>query len=273
MADAEPIQAIAPLPPIPPIPAFVLPLAALPLPPLPPVQQLPTMNPLCNDPQYSHLFDQLHPIEPMPIYPKPKMQRFRSGKRMSNNKHGNVCHTPIREIIPNAVCPATMPKHIADVKFKPRINPNNGNIYPRASKFIISYNLIRIGYSYGANSGYTRENAFMEAGRCLRYLLARDIQLLDKSMGVDADLEDLFEFIDLDDDVVELDNDDDIVQPIQTIHPTINIINSNVTISSQPSRNIVYDNDDNMEFVFEELDAPVDDDDMPILNFDEIVEI
>ena len=106
---------------------------------------------------------------------------------MPNNKHGNVCHTPVREIIPNAVCPATMPKHIADVKFKPRINPNNGNIYPRASKFIISYNLIRIGYSYGANSGYTRENAYMEAARCLRYLLARDIQLLDKSMGVDTD--------------------------------------------------------------------------------------
>ena len=80
MAEAEPIQDIAPLPPLPPIPAFVLPMAALPLPPLPPVQPLPTTNPLCNDPQYSHLFDHVHPIEPMPIYPKPKMQRFRSGK-------------------------------------------------------------------------------------------------------------------------------------------------------------------------------------------------
>ena len=55
--------------------------------------------------------------------------------------------------------------------------------------------------------------------------------------------------------------------------PVINITNSNVTISNQPSRHIVYDDDDNLEFIFEEPDAIDYDDDIPEINFDEIVEI
>ena len=172
-----------------------------------------------------------------------------------------------------------MPKHIADVKETPRINPNNDNVYPRASKFLVSYNLIRIGYSYGSNSGYTRENAFMEAARCLRYLLARDIQLLDKAMGIDVQLDELFEFIDMD-----YDDGDDTESSLsntaslqsKTIHstqPIFNIINSNVTTPNEPSRHVVYDDDDNLEFVFEDPDVPVDYDDMPEINFDEIIEI
>ena len=214
----------------------------------------------------------------MPTYVKPKMHYFRTGKRHTHNKHGNICHTPVREIIPNAVCPLVMPKHIADVKVKPRINLNNGNIYPRASKFLVSYNLIRIGYSYGSNSGYTRENAFMEAARCLRYLLARDIQLLDKAMGVDVELDDLFDFIDMDyDDGAETESTlshtaSSQPQTIRSAQPIFNIINSNVTIANQSSRHVVYDDEDNLEFIFEEPDA-VDYDDMPEINFDEIVEI
>ena len=62
----------------------------------------------------------------------------------------------------------------------------------------------------------------------------------------------------------------------KTIHstqPIFNIINSNVTISNESSRHVVYDEDDNIEFVFEDPDVPVDYDDMPEINFDEIVEI
>ena len=62
------------------------------------------------------------------------------------------------------------------------------------------------------------------------------------------------------------------LQP-QPIQPIINIINSTVTISNEPSRHIVYDDDDNIEFVFEEPDALGNYDDMPELNFDEIIEI
>ena len=261
-----------PIPPIPDIaPTNILPLVDLPL-------DKPTITPPCVA-KYPALFDEAHPVEPMPTYVKPKMHYFRTGKRHTHNKHGNICHTPVREIIPNAVRPLVMPKHIADVKVKPRINPNNGNIYPRANKFLVSYNLIRIGYSYGANSGYTRENAFMEAARCLRYLLARDIQLLDKAMGVDVELDDLFEFIDMyDDDGNEtestLSHTTSLQRtPYQTTQPIINIINSTVTISNEPSRHVVYDEDDNIEFVFEDPDVPVDYDDMPEINFDEIVEI
>ena len=106
------------------------------------IQPLPTTNPLCHDPKYKHLFDNIHHIEPLPAYEKPKMIHFKTGKRHSNNKHGNICHTPVREIIPNAVCPEVMPKHICEVFMKPRINKNNGNSYPRANRFLVSYNLI-----------------------------------------------------------------------------------------------------------------------------------
>ena len=139
--------------------------------------------------------------------------------------------------------------------------------------------MIRIGYSYGSNSGYTRENAFMEAARCLRYLLARDIQLLNKAMGIEVEFDDLFEFIDMDYDEgneTESTLSHTASSQSKTIHstqPIFNIINSNVTILNDPSRHVVYDDDDNLEFVFEDLDVPVDYDDMPEINFDEIVEV
>ena len=38
----------------------------------------------------------------------------------------------------------------------------------------------------------------------------------------------------------------------QARQPVINIINSNVTIANEPSRNVVYDDNDNLEFIFKE---------------------
>ena len=141
---------------------------------------------------------------------------------------------------------------------------------------MVSYNTLRIAYTFGANSGYTRENAFMEAARCLRYLLARDIQLLDKAMGIDVDIDEICEFIDFG---LDYDTGDETASTITNSttnttaqQPIFNIINSHVTISNQPSRNVVYD-DDNLEFIFEEPDVSVDYDDMPEIKFDEIVEI
>ena len=64
---------------------------------------------------------------------------------------------------------------------------------------MVSYNTFRIAYTFGSKTGYTRANAYMEAARCLRFFLARDVQILDKSMGLDVDIEDICEFIDFDD--------------------------------------------------------------------------
>ena len=144
---------------------------------------------------------------------------------------------------------------------------------------MVSYNTLRIAYTFGANSGYTRENAFMEAALCLRYLLARDIQLLDHAMGVNVEIDDICEFVDFG---LDYDTCDETASTLtastitntytQSHQPVINIINSNVTIANEPSRNVVYDDNDNLEFIFEEPDV-VDYDDMPEINFDEIVEI
>jgi hypothetical protein len=94
----------------------------------------------------------------------------------------------------------------------------------------------------------------MESARCLRFLLAQDIQILDKSMGIDVTIDDLCDFIDFDDDVKTLSSSNTNTIPLNNytnLKPIINITNSNVTISNTPNRHIVYDDDDNLEFVFE----------------------
>jgi hypothetical protein len=164
----------------------------------------------------------------------------------------------------HAVCPAIMPKHISEVFMKPRINKNNGNSYPRANRFLVSYHLIRVGYAYGHTTGYSRENAFMEASRLLRYLLARDIQSLDIAMGVNVELDQLFDFIDFDNDDIDDDFSDDVIANEHNEPPTIT-----TTITNQPSRLIIYDDQDNIEFVFDESETHIDDD-MPEINFDDI---
>ena len=145
---------------------------------------------------------------------------------------------------------------------------------------MVSYNTLRIAYAYGHNTGYTRENAFMEATRCLRFLLARDIQILDNSMGINVDIDDLCEFIDFnpDEDISISSNNTSIPVSQPRFQDIININNSNVTIT--PSRNIVYDNDDDLEFVFESPEgtfgvpsAGPNDDDIDGLDFGDIIEI
>ena len=252
---------------------------AVPIPPIaaiaPPII-IPT-QPLPSDQPELALPFQAHPIEPILSYAQSKPKFYRLPRRFRRPiKNENTCHIPVREVIPNAVCPRVLPKHICEVKTAAKIN-RTGTITPRAHKFMVSYNTFRIAYTFGANSGYTRENAFMEAARCLRYLLARDIQLLDRAMGVDVDIDDICEFVDFG---LDYDTGDETASTLttstthtQSQQPVFNIINSHVTISNQPSRHVVYD-DDNLEFIFEEPDdVHCDDDDMPELNFDEIIEI
>ena len=188
-----------------------------------------------------------HPLEPVaPTYiPKlsrpPKFSQYKHSK--SNIKNIHVCHRPIREIIPNAVCPNVMPRFISH---RVRERGHGG----KRSWFTVTFNNYRIEYTYGGRSGYTKENAFMEAARCLRHMFIHQIQLLDIAMGTDITLTDLFDFIGED---LESDDDDQSSSTItnQQPQPVINIINSNVTISNTPNRHIVYDDDDNLEFVFE----------------------
>ena len=176
----EPVHApvlveVVPIPPIPDIaPTNVIPLAQLPL----------------DEPSLPLAF-QAHPIEPLPSYSQSKPKLYRLPRRFRRPvKNENTCHIPVREVIPNAVCPRILPKHICEVKTAAKIN-KTGTVTPRAHKFMVSYNTLRIAYTFGANLGYTRENAFMEAARCLRYLLARDIQLLDHAMGIHVEIDDI----------------------------------------------------------------------------------
>ena len=104
-------------------------------------------------------------------------------------------------------------------------------------------------------------------------------------MGIDVTIDDLCDFIDLDD------NDDDTTttdntQPIQQ-QPIINIINSNVTIGNNNnnntyhSNNVISDNDnDDYNFIFEEPEgtfgvpsAGANDDDIDGFDFGDIIEI
>jgi hypothetical protein len=109
--------------------------------------------------------------------------------------------------------------------------------------------------------------------------LAREIQLLDKSMGIDVHIEDICDFVDLDDDDDTTTTNN--TNTIQQHQPIINIINSNVTIGNNNnttfSDNVIYDHNDEYEFVFEEPDgvfgapsAGANDDD---LDFGNIIEI
>ena len=63
---------------------------------------------------------------------------------------------------------------------------------------IIDSNIVMVVDSYGCRSGITKDNAYMEAARCLRHLLVHQIQLLDISMGYDVELSDFFDFVDQD---------------------------------------------------------------------------
>jgi hypothetical protein len=167
------IVAVTPIPPIPILaPMPILPLADLPL----------------NEPQpktnsFIPIIADLHPMESIPTYPKPIFFRPRPRLFTKKNhkpiKNSNTCHKPVREFIPNAVCPAVLPKHICEVKYAPKFRVKKNCLITKPSLFMVSFNTFRIAYTFGANTGYTQENAYMKAALCLRLFLAREIKLLD----------------------------------------------------------------------------------------------
>ena len=237
-----------------------------------PIQPLPTTTTIISD-----IID-THPIEPVistnipKLYRPPKFNHYKHSRANIANIH--VCHRPMREIIPNAVCPDEMPRFISH-RFRNRKGKTR-------CWFTVTFNNYRIEYSYGGRSGYSKENAFMEAARCLRHLLVNQIQLLDNSMGLAVDVDDIFDIIfdhdDIDDEYSESTNT---ISTTSNQPPIINITNSNVTISNTPHRNIVYGEDDNLEFVFESPEGtfgapPAEGDDIEGFegfDFGEIIEI
>jgi hypothetical protein len=130
--------------------------------------------------------------------------------------------------------------------------PRNFIVSAKTGCIITKPHFFRVAYTFGGNFGFTRENAYMEAARCLRCFLARESQLLDKSVGIDVSIDDICDFIDFnDDDTVSSANTNTIQQ-----QPVINIINSTVTIGNNNnhtySNNVIYDDtNDEYEFIFE----------------------
>ena len=263
---AEPIAAPIPTPPI----ALIDTEIVLPLADLPEVQQpLPTINPLFSD------IINIHPIQNFTKNTIPKLSRAPKFSHYTHSKSNtaniHVCHRPVRELIPNAVCPNVLPRFISH-----RLRTRRGNT---RAWFTVTFNNYRIEYPYGGRTGYTKENAYMEAARCLRHLFVHQIQLLDNSMGPGVDVDDIFDILyDYDND--DVDNDSTFT-PDTNLHSVINIVNSNVTITNTPNRHIVYDDDDNLEFVFESPEGtfgapPAEGDDIEGfegLDFGEIIEI
>jgi hypothetical protein len=252
--------------------------------PILPLVDLPLDEPQLKTTSFIPIIADLHPLEPIPAYQppllirrKPRLFTKRANKPIKNS---HTCHKPVREYITNSVCPSNLPKHICEVKYKPKFSIKKNTVISKPSLFMVSYNTFRIGYSFGGNTGYTRENAYMEAARCLRFFLAREIQLLDKSMGIDVTIDDICDFIDID----ENDDDTTTTDNTNTMHqqqPIINIINSNVTIGNNNnntySDNVIYDHNDEYEFIFEEpggeFGAPSAGDNDDDLDFGDIIEI
>jgi hypothetical protein len=248
--------------------------------PIIPLVDLPLDEPQPKTASFIPIIADLHPLEPIPHYQKPLLIRRkpRSFTKRAHKpiKNSHTCHKPVREYIPNSVCPTIMPKHICEVKYSPKFSIKQNCLIYKPSLFMVSFNTFRIAYSFGGNTGYSRENAYMEAARCLRFLLAREIQILDKSMGIDVTIEDICDFIDLDDNDYT-DGDSSINTNTLQQQPIINIINSTVNYHSN---NVVYDHDNNNDeynFIFEEPEgtfgvpsAGPDDDD---LDFGDIIEI
>ena len=107
----------------------------------------------------------------------------------------------------------------------------------------------------------------MEAARLLRYLLSRDIQALDVAMGVNVEIDQLLDFIDFDnEDITDDDHSNNII-------PNNQPITSN-TYPTNPTSIVIYDDNDPIEFIFDESET-YQDDDIPELNLDDddVIEI
>ena len=104
----------------------------------------------------------------------------------------------------------------------------------KTSYFTVRYNNQIIQYNYGIRSGYTRENAYTEAARCLRYIFLTEISLLDNSANLTNEMLDTINVL--------LDEDNDLLPPLQ-------LATSVPSSLSSSSPLVIHDYDDNdMDF-------------------------
>lgn len=199
----------------------------------------------------------LHPIQPLPPQlphvPPPRVTSYNDRKGKLNKKGQPYrifyCCSPQRQIIPNAVMPIVIPtKHITET-----IRNN------KYSYFTVRYNNQIIQYNYGTKAGYTRENAYTEAARCLRYIFLNEISLLDNSANLTNEMLDTINVL--------LDEDNDLLPP-----PPLQLATSVSSLSSE-SPLVIHDYEDNdMEFgaYDEQTSSSFDIDIAPlIVNFDD----
>jgi hypothetical protein len=144
----------------------------------------------------------IHPIQPIPRSLPHPVCALKPNRRTKYNSW--FCYTPERQIIPNAVVPTIMPTGISEFHYK--YNQNTRNAF-----FQVCYDNTCIRYSYGPN-GYTRENAYMEAARCLRYFLIRSISKLDNTMYINHDMYDVLDTL--------LSDNDESPRRVQPGYPT-----------------------------------------------------
>ena len=190
-------------------------------------------------------------IGPTTIHPIEQVSRSLPGpipqfKRDTARPEVWLCYKPQRQFIPNAVVPLVFPKGITESVTLTALKNN------RHSFFAVRYNNHHIRYSYGGRGGYTRENAYMEAARCLRHLLIKTIYTIDHSMDLNTDWYD------------KLDNLLDDLDNTATTHPQLqlarlNSLSTTTTTLGSNSPLIIHDYDetDNFDFGDYDIDAPV----------------
>ena len=182
----------------------------------------------------------IHPIEPVPPSIPGPIPQF---KREKHRPQVLLCYKPQRQTIPNAVVPLEFPKGITESVTLTSLNNN------RHSFFAVRYNNHHIRYSYGGRGGYTRENAYIEAARCLRHLLIKTVYLIDVSMERNTAWYDTLDTL-LDD----LDHEAQ-HQPLQLAR--LNSTSTTTTTFGTESPLIIQDDDDNYDFGNYDMDAPV----------------
>jgi hypothetical protein len=163
----------------------------------------------------------------------PKINKYIYAKTL--NKDGSqrirsVCCKPARQIIPNAVVPLILPKGISE---------SCRGI--RSSFFLVSFHSTNVRYTYGTKDGYSRENAYCEAARCLRFLYLQQIALLDNTMDIDNDMYDVINHL--------LDDDEDTNQSVP-LQRTLSL----ATTTTSASSCIICDDNDEIDVNFGNFD-------------------
>ena len=182
----------------------------------------------------------IHPIEPVPRSLPGPIPQFKQEK---HRPQVWLCYNPQRQLIPNAVVPLIFPKGITESRTFTALNNN------RHSFFAVRFNNHHIRYSYGGRNGYTRENAYMEAARCLRHLLIKTIYTIDHSMDLNTDWYDTLDNL--------LDDLDQTATQPQLQLARLNSISTTTTTLGSDSPLIIQDDDDNYDFGNYDVDAPV----------------